>query len=521
MSTRFDRLGAQDLTNLAVEAADTPMHVGVVALLDGGDLLDADGRLRLAAIRRAVAARLDCVPSLRKVVHRPRPPAGRPLWVDDPAFAIERHVGHLRLDPPGGEEELLRLTERVLQPPLDRSHPLWRVWLVTGLADGRVAVVVKLHHAVADGLAAVRLVARLLDAPPGAPRDTAPLGAAAPAPWVPSPPPRWGELVRDNLAGHASGAARLARRLTSAAGLRRSAWAVLAGWRALARARGAPRTSLNGPIGGRRRLAVIRLDLASVKEAGHAYHGKVNDVVLALVAGGLRGLLVSRGTAVDGLVLRAAVAVSLRTPEQADGVGNVTGGLVVRLPLGTADPGARLAAIAAETASAKRSQVAGNEQRLLAWFAKSGLMRYFTRHQRLTNVVESNVTGPAEPVRVLGARVADLVPVGVIAGNLAITFLAFSYAGRLSITVWCDADRFPDLPVVVEAMRSEWATLAGSGPGRAGRQDPASTAAVSVPARPDTDRAASEVVREPAGARSPRGPRSSRPSGGPARPRRR
>jgi hypothetical protein len=217
---------------------------------------------------------------------------------------------------------------------------------------------------------------------------------------------------------------------------------------------------LNAPIRPRRRIAVVRLDLARAKEISHGYGGKVNDLVLNLIASGLRALLVARGEPVDGLVLHAAVAVSLRTQAESDQAGNRAGIVVVRLPLHEPDPGARLRTIAAETAVAKRGQLAANEQHLMVFLARSGLMRYFTRRQRLSNLIESNVTGPSEPIRVLGVPVQELIPVGVIAGNLAIAFLAFSYAGRLTVTVWCDAARFPDLPVLVEAMNRDWTELA-------------------------------------------------------------
>jgi diacylglycerol O-acyltransferase / wax synthase len=124
---RFERLGADDLINLAVEAADTPMHVGavLVLVLDGRSLLDADGMPSPAGIRSAIEAGLDRVPLLRKVIHRPGLLAGRPIWVDDPAFRVDRHVGYTRLPPSGDEEQLLRLTERFMRSRLDRAHPLW------------------------------------------------------------------------------------------------------------------------------------------------------------------------------------------------------------------------------------------------------------------------------------------------------------------------------------------------------------------------------------------------------------
>lgn len=451
--TRFDRLSADDLTNLAVEAADTPMHVGVVAVLDGQALLDDEGQLRLAEIRSRIEVRLDQVPQLRKVVHRPGLLAGRPLWADDPVFAISRHVGYVQLPPPVGQERLLRLAEELMAPLLDRSHPLWQLWFITGLPASRIAVVIKLHHAVADGLAAIQLLNKLLDPPD----DRSVQGLS----WAPEPPPRWLDLVRDNLAALAAASWGARRRPRGPAQPRRRVRQAVHG---LARAWDAPRTSLNTPIGPRRRLAVVHLDLAAAKAAAHRYGAKVNDIILNLIAGGLRALLDSRGEPVAGLVLHVAVAVSLRTADEADQPGNRSGVIVVRLPLAQPEPVARLAAIQVESADAKRHQFAGTEQRFLVWLARSGLMRYYTRRQHLTNLTESNVSGPSQPIRILGAPVLELIPIGVLAGNLTISFLALSYAGELVITVLADADRYPDLPVLVAAMNNDWAALAGTQP---------------------------------------------------------
>jgi diacylglycerol O-acyltransferase / wax synthase len=332
MATRFDRLSASDLTNLAIEAPDTPMHVGALAVVDGMALTDADGRFPIAGLRSLIADRLQRAPQLRKVVYRPGPLAGRPLWIDDPAFTIDHHVDVVVVPPPGGEEELLRLTERLMAPLLDRSRPLWRLWFITGLASGHLAVLIKLHHAVADGLAAVRLIGALLDLPD-------PAEARAP-PRAPALVPSWSVLVRDNLADKGAAVAGRVRRLTRRGALTRLARTVRAGWRSLARGWGAPRTSLNSPVGTHRRLAVVRLDLSAVKTVAHRYGATVNDVVLALIAGGLRRLLVTRGEPVDGLVLHAGMAVSMRRPGDAGSAGNRSGVVVVvRLPLGEGDPG--------------------------------------------------------------------------------------------------------------------------------------------------------------------------------------
>jgi diacylglycerol O-acyltransferase / wax synthase len=444
MRSALPRLSPADLLNLAVEAPDTPMHVGAVAVLDGRSLRGPDGRLRLGEIRAELRRRIAVVPQLRRVLYVPGPLAGRPLWTDDPAFRVERHVTEVELAPPGDEAALLRLAEELLRPLLDRTRPLWRMWFVTGLPDGRVGVVVALHHAVADGLAAVGLLSSLLAEP------------ADGRPAEPVPLPGWSELVRDNVRQRLRAPVR-------PRDPRRFAGQLLAGLRVVARSWRAPRTSLNPPVGPHRRLAVLRLDLAEVKAVAHRAGGKANDVVLDLVAGGVRALLRSRGEPVDGVSLHTTVAVSLRTPGQPVEAGNRAGGYLVRLPMGPPDPAARLRLVCAETARAKRSQLATAATAVLVWVARTGLLRYFTRRQHLANLIESNVAGPPEPIRVLGAPLLDLVPVGVLAGNLSLSFLALSYAGRLTVTVRADADRYPDLPVVLAAMERDWRALAAAG----------------------------------------------------------
>jgi WS/DGAT/MGAT family acyltransferase len=445
VSPRFARLSAADLINLAVEAPDTPMHVGVLTVADGGPLCDADGRLRLDALRSQVDRLLDGVPELRRIVYRPGPLAGRPLWVDDPRFCIDRHVNQVELPPPGDEPALLRLTEDLMAPLLGRDHPMWRMWFVTGLPDGRIAALIALHHAIADGLAAIQLLITLLD----------PSAATVSLPCAETAPPRWRQLAQDNVRvrlARLRGLVLVGRPYGPLASLR-------GGWRVLSRAWRAPRTSLTGPVGRRRELAVMRLDLAAVRRVAHAYDVKVNDVVLDLAAGGLRTLLRSRGEPVGELRLHAAVASSPHIDGPSPRSGNRSGVIVVKLPLCEPDSTARLRLISADSARAKRDQLPTAEQGMLVWLARLGLLRRYTRRQRLTNIVESNVIGPPTPIRLLGAPLIDLIPIGALAGNLAISFLACSYAGGLTIAVRVDADRCPDLSTLIAAMAQEWDTL--------------------------------------------------------------
>ncbi|MFI5911889.1 wax ester/triacylglycerol synthase domain-containing protein [Dactylosporangium sp. NPDC051541] len=424
MAQAADRLSAFDLTSLAVEAADTPMHVAVVAVLDGRTLLDDAGDPRMSEIQDRLRDGVAAAPRLRQMIRRR--PLGRARWSGDPAFRIERHVSAVVLEPPGGEAELLRAAERLLAAPLPRTRPLWRLWVVTGLPDRRLALIVALHHAIGDGVAVMRLIDALLDP---ARRD-----------WDP-----------------VSGRDRPARSLAAV-------------WRTIRQVRGAPRTTLNAPVGPGRRLGVTHLDLAAAKAVAHAAGGKVNDVVVSVAAGGLRALLAARGERTDGVELRVAVAASLRGPDERGNAGNHNGSFLVPVPLQGTDAEHRLRAIAAATARAKREQAPVAQQHCMVLAARTGLARRISRHQHMVNLAESNLPGPPAPIHALGAPVLHLLPVGAIAGNMTVSFLALSYAGDLVITAIADRARVPDLPVLLDGMRREWRRLHPAGHPPAGLQ---------------------------------------------------
>ncbi|WP_432994224.1 wax ester/triacylglycerol synthase domain-containing protein [Dactylosporangium sp. CA-233914] len=386
------RLSAVDLTSVAMEAPESPMHVGAILILAG----------------RPAPQSLRPGPKLRRKLYRG-------CWVEDHAFRLENHVTEVALEPPAGEAELLRLAERLIATPLERSRPLWHLWVVTGLPRGRAALIVLLHHALADGTAAIRLIGELLD------------------PSMPPVPPPNRPLPSPSVPG---------------------------AWRTLRQAWAAPRTSLNAPVRAGRRLGVTRMDLAEARAVAHAAGGKANDVILAVIIGGLHDLLRARGEPVAGVDLRVAVAVSLRKPGEESTGGNRNGSVVVRLALSDASPAERLRAVVAETNRAKRGQAAAAQPRLMVLAARTGLARRLARGQRLVNLVESDVTGPPAPVRACGVPVLDLIPLGAIAGNLMVAFVALSYAGRLAVTVVADRDRFPDLPVLLAGMEREWSALA-------------------------------------------------------------
>jgi hypothetical protein len=264
--------------------------------------------------------------------------------------------------------------------------------------------------------------------------------------------------VRDNARSTASTALQLAdpatwRRLAVMARYLRDASSL---------SRRTPPSSLNAPVGPGRRLAVLRIDLPTAKRVARAHGCGANDVVLDLVAGGVRALLEARGEPVERLRPRAGVAVALFTAGRGREAGNDVGTLHVLLPLGVEDPGTRLPLIAAERAQAGQSPMVAGEPLFRAWVGRFGVLRRSLDRQRLVNLSETYLPGPPFPIDVLGARVLDLLPVAPLAGNLGLSFVALSYAGRLAVAVRADANRFPDLDGLVAGMERDWETLASS-----------------------------------------------------------
>lgn len=450
----IERLTLTDLTNLAVEAPDTPMHQGALGLLDGSSLLDGAGCLLISKIRLHIEARLNRIPELRRILHETGPLQGRPLWVDDPSFRIDDHVLVARLPASGGEARAVEFAEGLMATLMDRSRPLWQLWFMEGYGPGKVGMFLKLHHVLADGPAILNIIALLFDLEPGI--------VASPAPWSPSPAPSPRALAIDNVARKGRSLGRAAARLAHPVVFARSVGASVRGmWAAMLEGLGAPRTSINRPIGPERRVGVVRLSLADVKSVAHEAGVKVNDLFLDLIAGGLRDVLLERHVSVDGMNIRASMAVSL--PSQSNAlVGNHAGTMIVPLPIGEAGANVRLTKIAANTARAKARQRGAVPQAFMAALALSGLTRFMIRRQHLVNVLVTNLSGPPFPLYVAGARLLDAVPIPPIAGNVTASFAALSYDGNLVLSVHADRESWPDLDVLLDGMRLSWRQLDGA-----------------------------------------------------------
>ena len=432
-----------------------PQDIGALAILDGSRLPASDGGFPIEAVREKIGRRLYLLPRFRQLLYMPRWGLGWPLWVDDPGFDITGHVHVFPRDIPS-EARLLAACEQLRRQRLDRSRPLWQMWFLPGLAGARVGLFMKLHHAIADGVAGVAAFGTFLDLSPGA-------AAPSPPPWAPAPLPSGRQLFGDNLhrrmqAGQGT--------LTALAHPRATARQVRRAWPAVREtfAEGrAPRTSLNQPIGACRTLALVRSSLDQVKGIAHAHHATVNDVLSTAVAGGLRNLLASRSERVDGLVLRAFVPVSLHREQPGQARGNLDGAMIVPLPIGEPDHAHRLQLIAAETAQRKkRSRPPGG-----TLFRNATIQRAFLRYadrQRFMNVYIANVPGPPVPLYLAGAPLAEAFPVVPIMGNLPLGIGALSYAGQFNITVVADRDSCPDSEVFTAGLRACLDDLAHAAP---------------------------------------------------------
>jgi diacylglycerol O-acyltransferase / wax synthase len=443
MPSPIDRLTALDQLMLRASTV-WPQDIGALALLEGTNLLEPGGRFRIEAVREAIGSRLHLVPRLRQVVYVPRRGLGGPLWVDAPSFDLSEHVRVLHLPGGSGEADLLVAAEQLRGRRLDPSRPLWALWFLTGLPDNQVALFVKLHHSIADGMAAMATISALLDPASDTPAPPAP-------PWTPTRPPSAGELLVDNLLRRfqklTGACSTLARPRTTVRRLR-AAWPAT---RELLAEAPAPKTSLDRMVGPGRTLAVIRTTLDQVKQVAHAHAATVNDVLLAVTAGGLRALLRSRGEPVEDTTVRIYVPVSLRRRMREPQQGNLIAQMAVPLPLGIADPGLRLGEIAAETANRKARTRTSLGTLFGGRIARRLLLMAVVRQR--VNVCSASIPGPQVPLYLAGAPVLEVFPVLPLIANEPLGVGALSYAGAFSIGVVADRDAFPDLDVFTAGVR--------------------------------------------------------------------
>ncbi len=438
-----DRLSAIDASFLHQEKQASHMHVGALVIFEG----PPPPRDELCA---HIESRLRLVPRYRQKLAFPRFEMGRPFWVDDPSFNLEYHVRHTALPKPGSDDQLRQLAGRIFSQRLDRSKPLWELWLIQGFEGGKFALISKTHHALVDGVSGVDIATVLFDLQP------------VPAPiegeddWAPEPEPSDAALVAEGvkglvrtpfgLAGRALGALQnpgrsLGEVREAAEGIGEVVWAGL---------NPAPEVPLNVPIGPHRRVRWVQSRLSDFKEVKNGLGGTVNDAVLTVVSGALGRWLHTRGVRTQGLELRALVPVSIRAEDEHGALGNRIAAMRGPLPVYVSDPVERLRLVQESMGNLKQSKQALGAEVIagLQDFAPPTLLAQASRlnfSTRLFNLIVTNVPGPQFPLYLLGREMLEIVPVAFLPENHALAIAIMSYNGKVDFGLLADYDAMPDL----------------------------------------------------------------------------
>jgi WS/DGAT/MGAT family acyltransferase len=433
---RIQRASAGDRAFLAMDCGDVPEQFGVV--------LELDGQLSLARVRELVAERIVAVPRLRQRLVAAPFGCGGPVWIDDAGFDLRHHVREEACPDPGGEAELMDAALAAVLSRLSDAAPLWSVVLLNGLRDGRSSLVVVLHHALADGVGGLEVLANLVDP-----------GSAVPRRAFPQPPPSVPSLLADALVLKA-----------------RAVLGVPGSWRLLRSSMGAggglrppriARCSLMRPTGPHRRIIVVRTAYDELRAVAHRFGATTNDAVVVAVSGALDRVLEGRGEHVDSLVV--TVPVSGRRGDTHE-LGNMVSPLLVPVPT-TGPVGRRLAGVAATVRAGKAGASGPPPIAVLGWLfrplARRGGFRWYMNHQRRFHTLVSHLRGPAEPLSFGGVRIGAAVPIGVgESGNSTVYFEVLTYNGTLTIAAIVDPDAFPDSAALKVALESELRALSST-----------------------------------------------------------
>jgi diacylglycerol O-acyltransferase len=456
-----DRLTGLDASFLHLERGPAHMHVASTALFEG----PAPG---YDEFRDHIASRLHLVPRFRQKLRFVPLAQGRPRWVDDPQFNLTYHLCHTALPEPGSEEQLRTLAARVFSQRLDRSKPLWELWLVDGVEGGRFAIVGKSHHCLVDGVSGVDITTVLYDASP----DAEPL--PQPPPWTPRPEPSDAEVLGEVLIERATTPAEIARGAKALLRApRQVAHAVVDGLEAagtFARSGlGAPPSPFNVEIGPYRRFATVRADLDELKRIKNGAGGTVNDVVLAVVAGALGRYLRGHGYSTHDLELRAMVPISVRATEERGALGNRVSSFMAPLPVWSEDPLERLARVSETMGDLKQSKQAVGATLLteLTDFAPPTIAGQAARlqpRQRFFNLVVTNVPGPQFPLYLMGRKLEAVFPMVPLAKRQAVCFGIMSYDGQVNFGLVGDFDAMSDLETLAEDLEAAIAEISESVP---------------------------------------------------------
>lgn len=452
-----ERLSGLDASFLYLEKPGVHMHVAGLSIFGpraDGSLLTYD------YVERVVEARLRLAPRLRRKLRSVPGNLSRPVWIDDDRFDLDFHLRRASVPAPGGRFELERAVGRVLSRPLDRTKPLWELYVFEDLSEDRTAILLKIHHAMADGIGNMMIASALFDLTADAPTGE-PDGA-----WSAEPAPPMQDLIRDAVEEavlhpiqslvHVARQPRIVAETVSATA---DALRTVAGMGT------APRGPFDGSVGPNRRFATAERPFAVFRGIKESLGGTVNDVVLAVVAGGVHALLESRGEATQGRSLRAMVPVSVRSPGDGGDIGNRVAPVFVDVPVGRMATRTRLRRVRAAAARIKDSGMAVGADTIigLGAYAPPALHATAARliaQARWCNLVVSNIPAPQLPLYFAGAPLQASYPAMNLKEDCGLSVACTSAAGTMAFGLTADWDRIPDIEVLARGVESEVDRLA-------------------------------------------------------------
>lgn len=461
-----ERLRPRDVALLAEESASTPMHNATVEIFDPGD-----SGFDYAELVRLVQERISFVPRYRQRVQTVPGRIANPVWVDDDHFDLGYHVRRSALPRPGTLDQLRELVARIVSRPLDRSRPLWEIYFVEGLSDGRVALLSKSHQVLVDGMHTVDLGQVLLDKSPE-PKE---LGGDEWRPHgSPSPFSLMAGAVRDSVTER--GTVTATARSTTGAVLRGVAGAARSAGRvadALTNRTPSPDSPIIGPLSQQRRVVAVRTDLGDYRKVREAHGGTVNDVILATVTGALRSWLMTRGESMRGIrQVRAVVPISVIDDEmEATSLGSQVAPHFVDLPVWEPSPVVRLHQVSYSFLAHKETgrAVAASRLTSISGFAPATFhaigSRVAARERRSYQLSVTNVPGPQAPLYAAGARMLETYPVPPLLEGHPLAIGVTSYDGHVCYGLTADRDMLPDADLLGPCLREALDELVDSATG--------------------------------------------------------
>ena len=462
----YDRLTFLDNSFLIMEQPNTPMHIAGTATYDAAPLTKADGTIDIDLIRAYVESRLHLIPRYRQRLQQSWFQSS-PIWIDYEHFNIHYHVRHTALPKPGDERQLKRLAARLMAQHLDRSKPLWEIWIVEGLdGGGRVPMISMIHHCMGDGISSVVLRNVLLTPFPLESFERGPQ-------YSPRPAPTELDLLWETAGSVARLPFDIGKNVAELVGQAQDPRSdVRARFRALrgmvGTGLGVTQTPLNQPVGPHRRFDWHSMSLEEVKVVKNRLGGTVNDVVLATVAGAVRRFLERRKVHSEHIDFRVMAPFSVRSQDERGALVNRFSAWIVPMPVSERDPRKRMEIIQETTAQLKETKQAMGAEVLaqVGEWTPSTILSLASRMATRAlpfNLVVTNVPGPQVPLYMLGARMRDNYGFVPLTDGLCLGIVLFSYAGVLCWGFTCDWDLVPDLHDFVGDIQQSFKELQRAG----------------------------------------------------------